>query len=124
MNNKSKHESRSDIVLNLFGKSRELGRILGLDGTFEILYLLDEKPRQYKDLDANIHFSQTSLSRRLNILQSLEIIKKQPIRSKRRETHEYILTLRGVELMKFIMSYEKEIKLPIEQQKIFNVKKK
>ena len=124
MNNKSKQESPVHIVLSLFEKSKELGRILGLDGTCEILSLLDEKPRQYKELDAKIDFSQTSLSRRLNILQSLDIIKKQPIRSKRRETHEYALTLRGTELMKFIVSYEKEMKLPVEQQKIIDVKKK
>ncbi|MFA5102305.1 MAG: winged helix-turn-helix transcriptional regulator [Candidatus Thermoplasmatota archaeon] len=124
MNNKSKRASPAHIVLSLFEKSKELGRILGLDGTCDILSLLDENPRQYKELDAKIDFSQTSLSRRLNILQSLDIIKKQPIRSKRRETHEYALTLRGAELMKFIISYEKEMKLPVEQQKIIDVKKK
>ena len=118
MNDKSKATSSLGVVINTFGKSKELGRVLGLDGTFEILKMLDERPRQYKDLDVSIDFSQTSLSRRLNILQSLDIIKKQPMRSKQRETHEYILTQRGLELMRFIKSYEKEVKLPIEQQKI------
>jgi DNA-binding HxlR family transcriptional regulator len=123
MNNKSKQNSQSNSVLHVFEKSKELGRILGLEGTFEILLLLDEKPRQYKDLNARIDFSQTSLSRRLNILQSLDIITKQPIRSKRRETHEYALTIRGGELMKFILSYEKEMKLPLAQQKIITLQK-
>jgi len=122
MNDKSKHNSQSDIVPNLLKKSKKLGRILGLDGTFEILCMLNEKPRQYKDLDAHIHFSQTSLSRRLNILQSLDIIKKRPIWLKKRKTHEYTLTIRGAELMKFILSYEKEMKLLLEQQKIINKK--
>jgi DNA-binding HxlR family transcriptional regulator len=124
MDNKSKQSSRSNIVPHPFGKSKKLGRILGLDGTFEILSMLDEKPRQYKDLDAHIDFSQTSLSRRLTILQSIDIIKKQPVRSKRRETHEYTLTSRGAELMKLIASYEKEMKIPIGQQKITTKKNK
>lgn len=123
MNNKSNRNSRSKTVLTLFGKSKELGRILGLDGTIQILISLDEQPRQYKELNASIQFSQTSLSRRLHLLQSLDIIKKQPIRSKRRETHEYALTIRGAELMKFIYSYEKEMKLPSVQQKITTLKK-
>ena len=112
MNNKSTRNTQSNTILTFLGKSKELGRILGLDGTIEILTMLDEQPRQYKDLNTHIQFSQTSLSRRLLLLQSLDIIKKQPIRSKRRETHEYTLTIRGAELMKFIYSYEKEMKLP------------
>ena len=121
MENKSISDGSTTLVITTFIKSKELGRVLGLDGTLEILDLLDERPRQYKDLDANIDFSQTSLSRRLNILQSLDVIKKQPIRSKRRETHEYALTQRGAELMKFINSYEKEVRLPLEQQKIVKI---
>ena len=123
MNNKITRNSRSNIIIKVYGKSKELGRLLGLDGTIEILTLLDEHPRQYKDLSIHIDFSQTSLSRRLHLLQSLDIIKKQPIRSKRRETHEYTLTIRGAELMKFMHSYEKDMKLPFVQQKITPQKK-
>ena len=110
-------------VHDLFEKTKELGRTIGLEGTTELLKLLDERPRQYKDLEASLKLSHTSLLRRLNILQTLDIIKKNPIRSKRRETHEYDLTIRGVELIKFINSYEKEIKLPTTQQKIFKIEK-
>jgi len=109
-----------NIKITLFGKTKELGRILGLEGTTELLQLVDERPCQYKDIEMVLELSHTSLLRRLNILQELDIIKKNPIRSKRRETHEYGLTLRGIELIKFINSYEKEIKLPLEQQKILN----
>ena len=56
------------------------------------------------------------------MLQTLDIVKKRPIRSKKRETHEYDLTLRGIELMKFIGSYEKEMKISISQQKLINNK--
>ena len=123
MNNKSKQKSHTDVAPKISKKSKELGRVLGLDGTFDILYMLDEKPRQYKDLDAHIDFSQTSLSRRLTILQSLDIIKKRPIRLKKRKTNVYTLTIRGEDLMKFIVSWEKEMKLHLEQQKIHNTKK-
>ena len=34
-----------------YGKTTELGRVLGLNGTIDILNLLDEEPRRYKDLD-------------------------------------------------------------------------
>ena len=104
-----------------YGKSKELGRILGKDGTLDILHLLEEKPRRYKDLDEMLEKpSQSSLSRRLKILQNLNIIKQQPVRSKSRKTHVYDFTLRGESLMKFIKDYEKEIQLPIEQQKIIS----
>ena len=118
MNNSNTQKLSIDTKIPLFGKTKELGRIIGLDGTTELLNLLDERPRQYKDLESSLELSHTSLLRRLNILQTLDIIKKNPIRSKRRETHEYDLTIRGVELIKFINSYEKELKLPLSQRKI------
>ena len=102
-----------------YGKCKELGKTLGKEGTLEILYLLEEKPQRYKDLDKMLEkISQSSLSRRLKILQTLNIIKQQPQRSERRETHVYDFTLRGESLMKYLKEYEKEIKLPSEQQKI------
>jgi DNA-binding HxlR family transcriptional regulator len=101
-----------------YGKTTELGRVLGLNGTIDILDLLDGEPRRYKDLDASVSLSQTSLTRRLIMLQNLDIIKKKPITSKRRETHVYDFTLRGIELMKFIKSYEKTLALPPSQQKV------
>jgi DNA-binding HxlR family transcriptional regulator len=118
MDNSIDQKLSIDTKIPLFGKTKELGRIIGLEGTTELLNLLDERPRQYKDLEATLELSHTSLLRRLNILQNLDIIKKNPIRSQRRETHEYDLTLRGVELIKFINAYEKEVKLPLSQQKI------
>ena len=50
------------------------------------------------------------------MLKTLNVVETKPIKSKRRKTHLYDLTDRGVELMKFINSYEKEIKLPLSQQ--------
>lgn len=99
----------------------ELGNLLGQKGTIEILQLLEERPKKYTELEKTLNLSHTSLLRRLTILQTLDIIKKCPIRSRRRETHEYDITIRGNELMKFIDSYEKEIKLPLSQQKIIEI---
>ena len=105
-----------------FNKSIELCKILGLNETVILLDLLNESSKQFKDLAASLELSPPSLSRRLNMLQQLDIIKKEPFRSKSRDTHIYNLTLRGEQLIKFIHSYEKEIQLPLEQQKIINVK--
>ena len=118
MDNSFNQELSEIRKISIFGKTKELGRIIGLEGTLEILNLIDEHPRQYTDLEATIQLSHTSLLRRLTMLQNLEIIKKSPMRSKRRETHEYALTIRGANLMKFINSYEKEINVPTNQQKI------
>ena len=104
-----------------FGKSKELGRLLGLDGTFELLHLIENKPRQYKEIEAIIELSHTTLLRRLTILQNLNIIKKQPIRSKKRGTHVYELTTRGEIFIKNFQDYEKEIFIPFSQQTIIEV---
>jgi len=112
------NKTSSIVKIIKCNKTIELGNILGQKGTTEILQLLEERPKKYTELEQTMNISHTSLLRRLTILQTLDIIKKYPIKSKRRETHEYGLTIRGNELMKFIYSYEKEIKLSLEQQKI------
>ena len=115
---KNKEETVNITKIYTYGKSMELGKILGFNDTITLLNLLDESPKQYKDIAPNLSLSQPTLSRRLFILQNLNIIKKEPIRSKSRKTHTYNLTLRGEKLMRFINDYEKEITLPSEQQKI------
>ena len=106
------------IKIHSCNKTMELGNLLGQKGTIEILQLLEERPKKYTELEKTLNLAHASLLRRLTILQALDIIKKCPIRSRRRETHEYNLTIKGVELMKFINSYEKEIKLSLLQKTI------
>lgn len=65
-----------------------------------------------------IEISHTSLLRRLNLLQSLDIIKTKPIRSNNRNTHEYEMTNLGGQLMSFIKRYEKRMNIPEIQQTI------
>lgn len=121
-NDKNNTISSKISITHPYGKSQELSRIIGLEGTMKILYLIEEEARRYKDLDITLEkLSQTSLSRRLKRLRSLNVIKQKPIRSKKRDTHEYILTLRGEKLMTFFQEYEKEITLPSEQQKITEI---
>jgi DNA-binding HxlR family transcriptional regulator len=114
------NSSKDDIIgkIGVFNKTKELGRILGFEGTTEIIYYLDEKPRQYKDLEKDLNIPHATLERRLHELQTVHIIKKKPITSNRRETHVYSLTPSGIELMKFINKYEKMVILPLSQQKI------
>ncbi len=119
------YNNKKDSIIKIcpYGKCQELCRTLGKNGSLEILYLLEEEPRRYKDIDRILEkqLSQSSLSRRLKILQNLNIIKQQPKRSERRDTHVYDFTLRGENLMKFLKDYEKEIKLPVSQQKITEI---
>ena len=107
-----------------FGKSMELCKLLGFNDTITLLDLLTESPKQFKDLATSLNLSQPSLARRLTMLQTLNIIKKEPFRVKSRDTHTYNITIRGERLIKFIYSYEKEIKLPSSQQKIIEINNK
>ena len=85
-----------------FGKSIELCKLLGFNDTIALLDLLNESPKQFKDLATSLDLSQPSLSRRLTMLQTLNIIKKEPFRFKSRDTHTYNITLRGERLIKFM----------------------
>ena len=114
-NNSKKNKIVADILL---GKTKEFGRVLGLDGTLELLNYIEELPRRYTDIENYSELSHASLLRRLNKFQELNIIRKQPIRSQHRGTHVYELTSRGEMFMKEFRDYENEIKLPVSQQKI------
>lgn len=111
------------IKIKSYQKTTELGRIIGKKGTVKILCMLDQRPCQHKELNC-YELPSTTFNNRIKELQSLDIIKKIPITSNRRETHQYTLTLTGNELMKFIHRYEKMMKVPLEQQKIFERGKK
>lgn len=121
MNLGKRDETDGKIKITTFQKSKELGKILGLDGTMEILHLLDGGPCQHKEIDGEQFIPTSTLTRRLKELQSVDIIKKNPITSNRRDTHQYDLTKSGIELMKFVNKYEKIMKIPMEQQRIVEV---
>jgi DNA-binding HxlR family transcriptional regulator len=112
------------IKVTAFLKSKELGKILGLDGTMDILNLLDHGPCQHKFIDEEQFIPTSTLTRRLKELQAIDIIKKNPITSNRRDTHQYDLTKSGMELMKFIHIYEKIMKIPNEQQTLIKINHK
>jgi len=95
MTNNLIRDEKNFVKISSYNKTKELGRIIGLDGTTDILDLLDEKPRRYGEIESIIELSHATLLRRLNKLQLLNILKKKPIRSKRRETHVYDFTLCG-----------------------------
>ena len=97
-------EITDSIKICSYTNSMELGRLLGLNETINMLNMIRESPKQYKDIISNVTISDPSLSRRLNMLQCLNIIKKERIRSNGRKTHSYNLTLQGEKVMKFICS--------------------
>jgi DNA-binding HxlR family transcriptional regulator len=105
-----------------YRKTKELGRLIGKEKTLDILEMLDDRPRQYKEIEATLEIGHATLLDRLNKLQELGLIKKKPITSKRRETHVYDFTLGGIEFMKFIKSFEKTMSISDYQQKIVEIK--
>jgi DNA-binding HxlR family transcriptional regulator len=96
------------IKICSYTNSMELGRLLGLNETIRMLNMIKESPKQYKDLISNVSISDPSLSRRLKMLQCLNIIEKEKIRSDGRKTHSYNLTFQGEKVMRFIEIFEKE----------------
>jgi len=109
------------LKISAYGKTTELGKIIGSEGTTHMLSLLSEQPMQYKDIEASIELPKTTLVRRINSLQQLKIIKKDPFIAKGRKTHLYSLTKIGSELMRFTHVYERTVTLPSSQQKIIDV---
>ena|SRR4030042_891744 len=114
----------NSIKITAFGKTTELGKILGSEGTVPLLNFLAEQPRQYKDIEDTVDIPKTTLVRHLNSFQLLKIIKKDPYISKGRKTHLYSLTQVGSEMMKFIRFYERTTVMPSSQQKIVEIEKK
>ena len=110
------------IKIHLYEKTKQLGRTLSHTGVTNILYALNERPKQYKELTEETGLPNSTLERAIKELLAIHIIKKNLITSENRETHQYDLTPNGLQMMKFVKSYEKEIKLPLEQQKIIEIK--
>lgn len=104
--------------ITVFEKATELNRLLGLDGTLQLLYYLSEQARQYKDIAENSDLPKTTLIRRIDSLQQFKIISKNPTIIKGRKTNLYCLDQLGLELMTFIKRYERLTSLTTTQQKI------
>jgi DNA-binding HxlR family transcriptional regulator len=113
----------STLKVSVFGETKELGRILSHEGNCDILKCLIERPKRYKEIFTETNISNTTLERGVRGLLAAQIVKKMPITSENRETHQYQFTSIGKELMRFITNYEKIIKLPDAQQKIVEVDK-
>lgn len=120
MKNK-KTKDKKVIKLGVFENTKQLGRVISHCGAIEILQALNERPKQYKELDNETGLSSTTLKRVIKELLSVQIIKTMPMTSKKRETHQYSLTTVGIELMKFIDVYEKIMTLPEGQQKVIEI---
>lgn len=119
MNNKNYYSMK----VNLYEKTKQLGRTLSHEGVTDILHALNERPKQYKELTAETGLSNSTFERAIKELLAINIIKKNLITSNNRETHQYDLTPNGLQMMKFVKSYEKAINLPLSQQKIIEIEK-
>ena len=105
----------------LYEMTQSLGRCLSHLGSTDILFCLKDTPKRHKDFIKEIPLPVATIDRSLKELLAFQIIKKIPITSNNREFDQYGMTPMGVELMKFIFSYEKTISMPSTQQKIIEV---
>jgi len=108
-----------EIKITINDIAKELGGVLRLEGTINILLSLAEEPKMYTELEKIIKLSHATFIRRLNELLKLRLIKKVPITSKRRETHLYTLDRGGKKLLSIILSFDK-YPIPAETQKIID----
>lgn len=123
MSDKKLGKKTSTIKIGVLENTKQLCRVLSHKGTLEILYALRERPKQFKELYAELELPSSTFEDALTSLyNSTYVLKKNLITSKNRDTHQYTLSQSGKELMKFIQTYEKIITLPPSQQKIINLK--
>ena len=54
MNNNNLLKSFSTVKIGVFENTRQMCRVLSHKGTIEILYALQERTKQYKELDAEL----------------------------------------------------------------------
>lgn len=122
MNNKKIEDNSSVFHISGFENSRKIGKILSHEGAIQVLYALQEKPKLYRDLDAELGLPSTTFERALRDLnKKVNIIRKTPIVTDNRETNQYVLNPIGKELIRFITNYEKFMSMPKPQQKVLNV---
>ena len=125
MNNKRLEDNSSVIQVGVFENSRKLGRILSHEGTIQVLSALQEKPKQFRELNVELGLPSTTFESALRDLsKEVNVIRKNPIVANNRETHQYVLNPIGKELIRFIANYERFMSLPITQQEILNVENK
>lgn len=122
MNNKKMEDNSSVIKISGFENSRRLGQILSHKGTIQVLSALQERPKLFKELNAELGLPDTTFETSLRDLnKKVNIIRKTPIVADNRETKQYVLNPIGKELIRFINAYERFMALPKPQQKVLEV---
>jgi len=111
------------IKISFYNNTKELGRALSHNGVTDVIFSINERPKQYKEIFKETELPNSTLEGCLKELKTKQIIKTKPINSNNRETHEYHFTPIGKELLRFIITYEKTIRIPESQQQIIRVEK-
>jgi len=124
MNNKKEDDNLSVVKIEGFENSRQLGRILSHEGAIQILSALQEKPKIYTELEAELGLPSSTFERGLRDLRNnAHIIRKSSVVVGNRDTKQYVLEPVGKEIIRVINSYERAVSLPKPQQKLLNVEK-
>ena len=92
--------------IKAFGGIKKIGNLLGQQYTLDILLNLSNEPMRYTELKSILKCSDTTLSRRLKKLLECKIIEILHVTLGNKKTHEYTITDKGQELVKFFKKYE------------------
>lgn len=91
--------------IELFKTIKDIGNLLGKKGTIEILQYLSYDPMRYTELKKLLNCHHNMLSRRLKKLKEYGLIEPLTIILEKEKTHEYTLTEKGQELIKFFRNF-------------------
>ena len=121
MANKKAEKDKPIFRIGRLGKTKQLGRTLSHEGVTEILNVIAERPKQYKEIANETGLPNSTLERALKELLAIKVIETNKIYSEKRETHQYDYTTFGRDLMIVIDRYEKMITLSPSQKKITEI---
>lgn len=113
--------NKKEDKIRLYEITQSLGRSLSHKGCKEIIFFLKDDPKRHKDIIKDIHLPVATIDRSLKELVALQLIKKIPITSSKREIEQYGITQIGADLINFILSFERVISIPATQQKIIDI---
>ena len=89
-----------------FDSMKNIGNLLGQNFTADILFLISQEPMRNKQLKTILKCKDNTLSRRLHRLMENGIIEKLAVTIENRNTHEYVITDKGQELIRFFKSID------------------
>ena len=122
MENNSNIGRDNVFEIKFFKHSRKLGRILNHEGVIQILLAVKEKPKRHKELFAECGLTNSTFQRGIKeLLNEAQLIRKSDTIADNRDTHNYMITPLGNEIINLIIRYERSKSIAKTQQKIIEI---